>query len=101
MSFVNFDESTMELYTNEGVTTNEEQGIYTIEITLTEDTNDITETYTIQLTILEAKSGAVLECEEPEELICYTYIFDGQEIENCECELPCKIDEVVVCQSKE
>ena len=47
IDFVNFDESKMELYTNEGVTTNEEQGIYTIKITLTEETNDLSETYTI------------------------------------------------------
>ena len=47
IDFVNFDEFKMELYTNEGVTTNEEQGIYTIKITLTEETNDLSETYTI------------------------------------------------------
>ena len=47
ISFVNFDQSAMELYTYEGVTTNDEQGIYTIEITLTEETDDLTETYTI------------------------------------------------------
>ena len=47
ISFVNFDQSAMELYTYEGVTTNEEQGIYKIEITLTEETDDLTETYTI------------------------------------------------------
>ena len=47
IDFVNFDEFKMELYTNEGVTTNKEQGIYTIKITLTEETNDLSETYTI------------------------------------------------------
>ena len=79
----------MELYTYEGVTTNDEQGIYKIEITLTEETDDLTETYTIQLNILESKADPAPDCQESEELICRTDIIDEQEVETCECELAC------------
>ena len=36
MSFVNFDENSMQLSIDQGVTTNDETGIYSLEITLLE-----------------------------------------------------------------
>ena len=88
----------MDLFTNKGVTTNDEQGIYTIEITLTDQSNEITETYSVKLTILQSEKDPGLQCEESDELVCYTDIIDGQELENCECEQSCQPTETVVCQ---
>ena len=85
MSFVNFDEELMELSIDQGVTTNDEAGIYTIEITLTEETDDLEETYTIRLTVLESEEETASECTESEELVCYIETIDDQEIETCEC----------------
>ena len=85
MSFVNFDENLMELSIDQGVTTNDETGIYSIEITLTEETDDLEETYTIRLTVLESEEDPSLECAATEELVCYIETIDEQEIETCEC----------------
>ena len=65
MSFVNFDENLMELSIDQGVTTNDETGIYSIEITLTEEQDSLEETYTIRLTILESDKDPALECVAP------------------------------------
>ena len=98
MSFVNFDENLMELSIDQGVTTNDETGIYSIEITLTEETDDLEETYTIRLTVLESEEDQSLECAAVEELVCYIEIIDEQEIETCECQLLCQLGEIEICQ---
>ena len=85
MSFFNFDENSMQLSIDQGVTTNDETGIYSLEITLIEESDSLEETYTIRLTILESEEDSALECVEPEELVCYIETIDEQEIEICEC----------------
>ena len=49
---------------NQGVTTNNEAGIYAQEITLTEKTDGLTETYTIRLTIVAIEQEQTIECDE-------------------------------------
>ena len=67
------------------MTTNDETGVYSIEITLTEETDELEETYTIRLTVLESEEDPGLECAAVEELVCYIETIDEQEIETCEC----------------
>ena len=90
MSFVNFDEDLMELSIDQGVTTNEETGIYSIEITLTEETDELEETYTLRLTVVETAEDPSVECAAVEELVCYIETIEEQEIETCECQLLCQ-----------
>ena len=51
-NFIIFNENSLTFAVNQGVTTNNEAGIYAQEITLTEKTDGLTETYTIRLTIV-------------------------------------------------
>ena len=64
MDFIDFDEDEMTLSVMEGITTNEDTGIYTVIVKISEKNDNISEKYKIKITITEA--DPIIECEENE-----------------------------------
>ena len=64
MDFIDFDEDTMTLSVMEGITTNEDTGIYPINVKLSEPNDNISKKYKIKITITEA--DPIIKCEENE-----------------------------------
>ena len=63
-NFIIFNKNSLTFVINQGITTNNEAGIYAQEITLTEKTDGLTETYTIRLTIVAIEQEQTIECDE-------------------------------------
>ena len=84
IDFINFDKNDLTLSIERGIIKNKDTGIYTLKVLLTEEEDDLSETYTIRLTILESIEKP--QCKENEELICFDEILNDQEIETCQCE---------------
>ena len=99
--FINFDEDSMSLSIDEGVTTNQESGVYKLNITLFDDADSLTKTYIIRLTIIDNEQKPSLECSATEELICFIELVGRKEIEKCKCESSCIHGEVMTCQLQE
>ena len=99
--FINFDEDSMSLTIDEGITTNQESGVYRLNITLVDDTDFLSKTYIIRLTIIDNEQKPTFQCSVNEELICFIELVGRKEIEKCKCESSCQHGEVMTCQLQE
>ena len=52
----------MSLEIDEGITTNQESGVYNLNITLTEEIDSLTKTYMLRLTINDKEQRPSLQC---------------------------------------
>ena len=55
MNFIDFDEESMTLSISQGITTNEDVGIYTIVVKLNEPKDKLKKTYRVKVTIVAAR----------------------------------------------
>ena len=98
MNFIDFDEGSMTLSVREGITSNEDTGIYTLVVKLSEQKDGLSKEYKIKVTLVAASEA--VECSEQEQKVCHTEEIDGQEVEACECETLCPSGETMICQQQ-